>query len=105
MIAESCASFSQLLLGKLFSNSTDGRSKSKLAILELLGFRLKKLRSLSDPEKISTDGFETLVACCLVGGKSLSPFLNQPKKRGAADRGLKYRKRNERNFKEIYCCC
>ncbi|KAM0750831.1 hypothetical protein T439DRAFT_356570 [Meredithblackwellia eburnea MCA 4105] len=47
------------------------RAKVLLGILDLLGFRISRLRALSQPEKLSTAPFETFLACHLAFRKGL----------------------------------
>lgn len=64
--AELYSNFSQTVLSTLLSTTATSPVPSPqacLATLELLNFRMARLRSLSDSNKISTLPFETFVAC------------------------------------------
>ncbi|KAK4698573.1 nucleolar pre-ribosomal-associated protein 2, partial [Phenoliferia sp. Uapishka_3] len=71
---EAFAAFAQSILGTLVTLTTSSAStldaqpdslRTCLAMLDLLGFRIARLRELSDPAKHSTLPFETFLACHL----------------------------------------
>ncbi|GAA5895691.1 Urb2 domain-containing protein [Sporobolomyces salmoneus] len=62
-----CAEFTQTALSSAISQITSSASKPSalsacLSLLDLLSYRIKRLRSLSIEEKIDTQPFETLIA-------------------------------------------
>lgn len=73
--AELDSTFSETVLSVLLSHTGSISSpEAHLATLELLSFRMARLRFLSDPAKISPLPFETFVACHAIFRPALQSF-------------------------------
>lgn len=77
VLVDTYSTFAQQVLGTLLSQTTtstkdDRTLKTCLAMLDLLAFRIARLRTISDIVKISTVPFETFVACHLAFRQALS---------------------------------
>lgn len=88
------STFAQQILAALLSQTTGNEAPAKdartlktcLAMLDLLAFRIARLRTISDSVKISTVPFETFVACHLAFRQALTSIREPSSFRSGAPR-------------------
>lgn len=79
-IVDTYSTFAQQILAALLAQITSNSSsahnartlRTSLAMLDLLAFRMARLRSISDTLKLSTVPFETFIACHLAFRQALA---------------------------------